>query len=106
MSLPIVQVLESSSDEYGGVGQLVLKNINVYEVASEDDALSLYFQGIMNRNTSATSMNISSSRSHAIFTVIVETESMKENKTIYSRGKINLVDLAGSERMYKVRQSS
>lgn len=102
INLPVVQILESSSDEYGGTGQLILKNVNVYETTTEEEALSLYFLGMNNRNTSSTSMNISSSRSHAIFTIIVETETLRDNKTISTRGKINLVDLAGSERMYKV----
>lgn len=105
-ALPIVQVLESSSEEYGGSGQLILKNINVYETTTEEDALSLYFLGMNNRNTTATSMNIASSRSHAIFTIIVESEVTIDGKTSTTRGKINLVDLAGSERMYKVRSLS
>ena len=40
--LPIIQILESSSDEYGGIGQLILRNINVYDVMNEQEALSLY----------------------------------------------------------------
>jgi hypothetical protein len=100
-SLPIVQVLDGPSDEKG-VNQLVLKNINVYEPSSEEEALSLYFLGMKNRNTSSTSMNISSSRSHAVFTAVVETETIQDGKKVFSRGKVNLVDLAGSERVFKV----
>ena len=47
-------------------------------------------------------MNEASSRSHAIFTIVVETEEIIGNRKTYSAGKINLVDLAGSERLYKV----
>lgn len=48
-------------------------------------------------------MNDASSRSHAIFTMVVETEETIGNRKTFSAGKINLVDLAGSERLYKVR---
>lgn len=99
-ALPVVQILESPSDD--GTGQLVLRNINVYEPRNEEEALSLYFLGMKNRNTSTTSMNVNSSRSHAIFTLIVETQSLRGVKTLFTKGKINLVDLAGSERSYKV----
>ena len=91
-----VQIME-------GENGLILRNINVYEVYSEEDALKLFFMGNSNRMTVSTSMNTVSSRSHAVFTLIVKTESMKDQKKLYSSGKINLVDLAGSERMYKVR---
>lgn len=90
-----VQVLE-------GENGLTLRNLNVFEVESEDDALSLFFLGNTNRLTSSTVMNEASSRSHAIFTIIIESKGMKEGKTVYTSGKMNFVDLAGSERVYKV----
>jgi kinesin family member 6/9 len=90
-----VQVLEG---EHG----LTLRNLNVFEVNSEDDALSLFFLGNTNRITSATVMNEASSRSHAIFTMIIESKGLKDGKTMFTSGKMNFVDLAGSERIYKV----
>lgn len=47
-------------------------------------------------------MNHASSRSHAIFTIVIESEGIKDNRIITKFGKINLVDLAGSERLFKV----
>lgn len=47
-------------------------------------------------------MNHASSRSHAIFTIVIESEAVKDNRIVTKLGKINLVDLAGSERLYKV----
>jgi kinesin family protein 6/9 len=91
-----VQVME-------GENGIVIRNLNVFEVSSEEEALQLFFMGNTNRITESTSMNNVSSRSHAIFTLILESEGIKDGKTIFSCGKINLVDLAGSERMYKVR---
>ena len=94
-----VQVLESPSG-------LVLRNLNVFEISSEEDALGLFFMGNSTRLNDATSMNQDSSRSHAIFTILIDTEGMPQpgNQDSYDTdlvvdGKINLVDLAGSERM-------
>lgn len=60
---------------------------------------------VLCRTISSTKMNEASSRSHAIFTMVVETEETVGTRKTFSAGKINLVDLAGSERLYKVRQA-
>jgi hypothetical protein len=90
-----VQLFESENG-------IILKNLNVFEVSSVEDALQLFFMGNKNRITSATVMNNASSRSHAIFTIVLQTECFKDGNTVITSGKINFVDLAGSERMYKV----
>lgn len=46
-------------------------------------------------------MNRSSSRSHCIFTIYVETAETQNDKQIIRMGKLNLVDLAGSEKQKK-----
>ena len=46
-------------------------------------------------------MNATSSRSHSIFTIIVEVSQSVEGRDVIRRGKLNLVDLAGSERPSK-----
>jgi len=94
-----VQVLES-------VDGLVLRNVCVYEVSEEEDALSLFFMGNTNRISDATVMNSVSSRSHAVFTLLVESEGHQGGRAMTKFAKINLVDLAGSERMYKTKNSS
>lgn len=54
------------------------------------------------RTTGATLMNETSSRSHSIFTIIIEQSTQGEDgKDHIVRGKLNLVDLAGSERAIK-----
>ena len=58
----------------------------------------------MVRATAATKMNDVSSRSHAVFIMIVEQMTMQDqSQTDPSKqikvGKLNLVDLAGSERV-------
>lgn len=85
-----------------GVNGLVLKNLSVYDVESEEEALQLFFMGNNCRLTTSTAMNSVSSRSHAVFTVVLESEGIKTDQTVFTSGKVNLVDLAGSERMYKV----
>jgi hypothetical protein len=95
-SYPTVQIFEAEEG-------IVLRNLSVYQVNTEEEALQLFFMGNANRITSSTAMNHASSRSHAVFTIVLETEGIRDDRTVYTSGKINLVDLAGSERMYKVR---
>lgn len=88
-----------------GENGVVLRNLNVYEVKTVEEALHLFFMGNRNRITASTIMNALSSRSHGVFTILLETQGIREasnNQTLLSAGKMNLVDLAGSERMYKV----
>ena len=56
-------------------GEAQLNNLRVYECISEEQALSLLFLGNSNRITSATKMNMASSRSHAIFTLSISCTS-------------------------------
>ena len=58
------------------------------------------------RKTASTAMNDTSSRSHSVFTIYIETsEDVLDIKGVktqrYKVGKLNLVDLAGSERQNK-----
>jgi kinesin family protein 3/17 len=46
-------------------------------------------------------MNATSSRSHSIFTIIIENQIEIDDKVTTRVGKLNLVDLAGSERQSK-----
>mmetsp|Transcript_8685 Transcript_8685/g.11350 ORF Transcript_8685/g.11350 Transcript_8685/m.11350 type:complete len:273 (+) Transcript_8685:90-908(+) len=60
-------------------------------------------KGFAKRTVGATLMNAGSSRSHSIFTVIIEASESVEgsDKDKIRAGKLNLVDLAGSERSSK-----
>ncbi len=58
--------------------------------------------GKRNRSTGATAMNLTSSRSHSIFTIVVECGESDARGDHIKVGKLNLVDLAGSERQSKV----
>ena len=68
----------------------------------EQEMLALMDSGVKNRTVAATAMNAGSSRSHSIFTIIIEMNSVDEAGNDHIRmGKLNLVDLAGSERQTK-----
>lgn len=54
-------------------------------------------QGKGNRKVGCTEMNKDSSRSHCVFTIIIEASEAEQ----ITKGKLNLVDLAGSERQSK-----
>lgn len=60
-----------------------------------------YEHGKKHRKVAHTDMNAESSRSHSIFTIIVENQETVDGKTHTRLGKLNLVDLAGSERQSK-----
>lgn len=84
-------------------GSMSLVNMRLQEALSEADALNLFFLGNVNRVTSDTPMNKTSSRSHCIFTITVEGKNTTTDATTLS--KLHLVDLAGSERVYKQENS-
>jgi kinesin family protein 3/17 len=82
-------------------GGVYVERLSEHIVRSPSEVLSLLHKGGQHRTTADTKMNHESSRSHAVFTVIVEHSEInfatqQKQMTI---GKLNLVDLAGSERL-------
>lgn len=67
-------------------------------VATPNEAYEALSIGWLNRRVGATSMNRESSRSHAVFTLIIESKEQKNGVTNVRQSQLNLVDLAGSER--------
>ena len=100
--------LQIREDKKKGV---FVEGLSEWVVRSPTDIYNLMKDGMRNRATAATNMNDISSRSHAVFMIIVEqmqnvgdpTEERKTGKGETAReikvGKLNLVDLAGSERV-------
>ncbi|KAG5502931.1 hypothetical protein JKF63_04704 [Porcisia hertigi] len=69
-------------------------------VRTPEDVYGLIAKGTALRATSATRLSELSSRSHAIFTILVEAvEGDEANPHSYRFGKLNIVDLAGSEKI-------
>ncbi|GMT19509.1 hypothetical protein PFISCL1PPCAC_10806 [Pristionchus fissidentatus] len=79
-----------------------VKNLSTVTVSSASHMLKIMEYGNKNRKVGATLMNVESSRSHAIFTVTIESSRDGGHVT---QGKLQLVDLAGSERQSKTGAS-
>ncbi|XP_051506257.1 kinesin-like protein kif7 isoform X2 [Myxocyprinus asiaticus] len=86
-------------------GHIVLCGVKECEVEGLDEVLSLLESGKTARHTGATQMNPQSSRSHTIFTVLMEQRrggSRAASGTLQIlSSKFHFVDLAGSERILK-----
>ncbi|KAH6770100.1 phragmoplast-associated kinesin-related protein [Perilla frutescens var. hirtella] len=77
-----------------------VENLREECVSSMKDVSQLLMKGLSNRKTSATCVNAESSRSHSVFTCVVESrgKSTADGLTRLKMSRINFVDLAGSER--------
>ncbi|KAL9251404.1 Kinesin-like protein [Drosera capensis] len=75
-----------------------VENLSEFEVHTVTDILRLLAQGSSNRRVAATNMNRESSRSHSVFTCIIESAWERDSTTNTRFARLNLVDLAGSER--------
>ncbi|TVU37642.1 hypothetical protein EJB05_10967, partial [Eragrostis curvula] len=75
-----------------------VENLVECYVSSVKDVMMLLLQGVANRKMAATNMNSESSRSHSVFTCVIESRWESDSMTHLRFGRLNLVDLAGSER--------
>lgn len=82
-------------------GLVYVKGLSYRIANSEEDALNLLFEGETNRAIGQHVLNKQSSRSHCIFTILIECRSILSSEEKYTISKLNLVDLAGSERLAK-----
>lgn len=79
-----------------------VKDLSTFVVKTPADMTKIFEEGTLQRVTGATMMNEHSSRSHSVFTIIVESsETDEDGETHVKVGKLNIVDLAGSERQSK-----
>ncbi|RZC52990.1 hypothetical protein C5167_011845 [Papaver somniferum] len=70
-----------------------VENLTEHEVTTVKDVVELLLQKM-----AATNMNSESSRSHSVFTCVIESRWEMDSTTHLRFGRLNLVDLAGSER--------
>ncbi|KAJ4830100.1 hypothetical protein Tsubulata_017786 [Turnera subulata] len=75
-----------------------VENLSEFEVQTVSDIIRLLTQGSLNRKVAATNMNRESSRSHSVFTCVIESRWENDSTTNLRFARLNLVDLAGSER--------
>ncbi|KAF3785501.1 Phragmoplast orienting kinesin 2 [Nymphaea thermarum] len=75
-----------------------VENLREFEVSSVRDVMEQLLQGAANRKVAATNMNRASSRSHSVFTCVIESKWERQGVSHHRFARLNLVDLAGSER--------
>jgi len=98
--------LQIREDKKKGV---FVEGLSEWAVRSPNEIYSLMQKGALSRTTATTKMNDLSSRSHAVFIIIVEQMTMYKTPEEEAAaldapkqikvGKLNLVDLAGSDRV-------
>ncbi|KAL9653974.1 hypothetical protein ABK040_014183 [Willaertia magna] len=88
--------LEIKKDERGNV---IVPKATIKEATNLSELMSIYLAASKNRMTRATDMNEASSRSHLIFSILIESVHLRTGDKI--EGKLTMVDLAGSERRKK-----
>ena len=94
-------------------GKIRVLQGNVTGVESEpiscfEDAMNTLVRGLVNRKVESNNVNEDSSRSHAIFTVLMEAcarddAELEADEADSFTSKITFVDLAGSERLSKTK---
>ncbi|XP_028174121.1 chromosome-associated kinesin KIF4 [Ostrinia furnacalis] len=94
-------IIEIREDINKGV---ILPGITELPVTSTMETMTVLERGSIGRVTGSTAMNQASSRSHAVFTIVIAKES-RTDKNIATTSKFHLVDLAGSERIKKTKAS-
>ena len=80
-------------------GDIFVHGVQEAEVCSREELLRCVEAGSASRTTRATLMNEMSSRSHSLFTIMIERRAGPQSDVVTS--KFHLVDLAGSERNKK-----
>ncbi|CAH1707311.1 unnamed protein product [Chironomus riparius] len=97
------KILKIHEDTYGSIS---VTGVTIRPLKGPQDALNCLQQGAIARTTASTNMNESSSRSHAIFTILIRRQRVMSSdecpdgddlETLTS--KFHFVDLAGSERL-------
>lgn len=79
-------------------GQVTVQGLREEYIEGAAAAMGVLFRGVANRRTAETKLNVSSSRSHSIFTISTHIKEFTPGgDDVIKIGKLNLVDLAGSE---------
>ena len=98
----LLDLLDSNQDRLrvreDGSGCTFVEGLSEHVVKSTMDVNRLLRKGSTARTTDESRVNKESSRSHAVFTVVVERSGGGSGSGRVTIGKLRLVDLAGSER--------
>lgn len=82
-------------------GEIYLTGLREEKIVSGEEIFALLQKGSLSRTTKSTEMNMVSSRSHAIFTLLLRQRKEDGGKVLSS--KLHFVDLAGSERLKRTQ---
>lgn len=85
-------------------GIVTVPEATLYKVKSSNEIMQKFDYGNTMRHTSSTKMNDTSSRSHLVFSVMIDVTNTETNQRTV--GKLSLVDLAGSERVSKTEATA
>lgn len=80
-------------------GKVVVQGVTEVEIVSVAQCEEIFVDGLSRRKTRATKMNDASSRSHLVFSIVIDTANI--NTGVRNVGKLTFVDLAGSEKSSK-----
>ena len=81
-------------------GQTFLENCVEKHVKNKNEVIDLIQRGHENRHIASTNMNLESSRSHAVFTAMIQNKTtQRDGKKSLRTSRFHIVDLAGSERV-------
>ena len=87
---PKLEIKQDQTD-----GQVRINGVKIVELNSIEDCNQIFEKGLGGRQVRKTLMNDESSRSHLIFSIILESLNKGTGKK--SVGKLSFIDLAGSE---------
>lgn len=76
-------------------GMVVVKNARIDDITSMEELNKIFDKGLGGRQVRKTLMNDESSRSHLIFSILIESTNKLNGKK--QLGKLSFIDLAGSE---------
>nr|XP_037280677.1 LOW QUALITY PROTEIN: kinesin-like protein KIF11 [Rhipicephalus microplus] len=89
-----LKIFEDSSRK----GSVIIQGLEEITVHNREEVFFILQKGAAKRQTAATLLNATSSRSHTVFSVTVHIrETTDDGEELVKTGKLNLVDLAGSE---------
>jgi kinesin family protein 15 len=81
-------------------GVTFLENCTESHARNLKEVQEIISKGVDNRHVASTSMNLESSRSHAVFTAFIKTVATHhDSKKVVRTSRFHIVDLAGSERV-------
>ena len=85
--------------EHTSSGLVEVDGLTMEKVTNDTELLHVFNNGVNSRTSASTKMNVDSSRSHMVASIVVSLRHRRSGNIV--RGKLTLVDLAGSERVSK-----